>query len=219
MTLLSSSVSSPDTSKWSFLWFFVAKSRTKRGNRLKTDPIGSMRIPMTRSWISRMLRSNSPTRSCRIGSREIWKLALRSLSMDCVITSSPTRLIILSILVMSTRIDPVSAFRTWAAASCCCCFDNAWTTWPGVAAFFSTRISPTRLCSDNASSSVSLVTTPSSTKISPSRCGASLVGSTARGAPGVLSVIVNWLSSPTNSKTASISDRGRSLDSMNVQDR
>src|SRR3989344_161531 len=78
-------------------------SCTSRGNRLNAKLSGSMRMCMTLSCNSRVLRSSwaMPAKSRERLSKE--KLVVSWLSMVCVITSSPTVLISASTLGTLTR--------------------------------------------------------------------------------------------------------------------
>ena len=85
-----------------------------RGKRLNTMDIGIIRIDITASCRSRVLRSRSarPESSCWFS----WASTLRLFcaSMAWVITSSPTRLISWSTFSTDTR--RVEESRPWAAA-------------------------------------------------------------------------------------------------------
>jgi len=89
-----------------------------RGKRLNAKLIGSMRICMTLSCNSRVLRASCDSpwrrRSRSFGSMPSAKLE----SIDCVMSSSPTKLMMLSTFSVATRMDPESpdAFCTGAPA-------------------------------------------------------------------------------------------------------
>ncbi len=117
ITLLSSSVCSPCRCSSTCLPRRVAVSRTSLGKRLKMKLIGSMRIDITDSCRSRVLCSSWARACCR----RSWRLGSSCSpswpSMAWVITSSPTRLIRLSIFSTLTRIEPDSPSpRTGATA-------------------------------------------------------------------------------------------------------
>ena len=80
-----------------------------RGKREKTKSIGIMRIDITASCKSRVLRVRwltlSSSFSCSIGSSALARCSI----IACVITSSPTRLISWSTFSIETRIDDDSA--------------------------------------------------------------------------------------------------------------
>ena len=100
---LSSSVASPCVTSSTFLPSLPARSRSMRGKRLNTSDIGIIRIDITASCRSRVLRSRSarPEASCwyRPASTALPVCA----SIACVITSSPTRLISWSTFSTETR--------------------------------------------------------------------------------------------------------------------
>ena len=106
--LLSISVLPPWITRSTFLPSFEDKSRTTRGNRLNVIFTGSMRIDITDSWISRVLRCSSSIANCK-RSPTCPSTSWPTLdSMDWVITNSPTKLTMASILLVSTRIDAAS---------------------------------------------------------------------------------------------------------------
>ena len=113
---LSSSVAAPWVMKSTFLPSLLARSRTMRGKRENTKSIGIMRIDITASCSSRVLRpswlTDDSRRSCRIGSSTV----LRCSSMALVITSSPIRLISWSTFSTETRIDDDSDWASFLAA-------------------------------------------------------------------------------------------------------
>ena len=76
-----------------------------RGKRLNTKLIGNMRTRMTLSCSSRTLRSSCarPERNCSATAPD--SLSPSWLSMDCVMTSSPTVFISSSIFSVLTRIE------------------------------------------------------------------------------------------------------------------
>ena len=100
---LSSSVASPCVTSSTFLSSFAARSRSMRGKRLKTIDIGIIRIDITASCRSRVLRSRSarPAASCWYSA--VSTCLLFCASMACVMTSSPTRLISWSTFSTDTR--------------------------------------------------------------------------------------------------------------------
>ena len=107
---LSSSVASPWVTKSTFLPSLAARSRSMRGKRLKTTDIGIMRIDITDSCRSRVLRSRSarPAAICWCSARST--LLLFCASIACVMTSSPTRLMSWSTFSTETRsVDDSSA--------------------------------------------------------------------------------------------------------------
>ncbi len=137
MMVLSSSVSLPSISMRTFLLHSSAKSRTSRGNRSHTLPMGCMRVFMTRSCSSVVIKFKR------------WEAELKLLSfsvrLNCRIwlrtrTNSPTRFISLSSSSTGTRML-VSATVSMRASLCAF---SAWTTSFGGSTPFSTRISPTR---------------------------------------------------------------------------
>ncbi len=91
--LLSSSVELPISVSSICLLSLPARSRTRRGKRLKTYSIGIIRMDITDSCRSRALRCSWPMLVIRspwfTGSSSLERWA----SIDWVITSSPTRLI------------------------------------------------------------------------------------------------------------------------------
>ncbi|SUY72559.1 Uncharacterised protein [Comamonas terrigena] len=100
---LSSSVASPCNTRSNFLPILLARSRSMRGKRLKTVDMGIMRIDITHSCRSRVLRSRSarPASSCWLAAGS--SVRLFCASMAWVITSSPARLISWSTLPRATR--------------------------------------------------------------------------------------------------------------------
>jgi hypothetical protein len=115
--VLSSSVSLPSISMRTCLPHIVATSRTVRGNLLQMLPIGCMRVFITPSCssvvmrLSRWLGASRPASSVAFENCRIWLRAR---------TSSPTRFISLSSRVTSTRIElSLAAVRDcdWAPAS------------------------------------------------------------------------------------------------------
>ncbi len=106
---LSSSVAAPWVMKSTFLPSLPARSRTMRGKRENTKSIGIMRIDITASCSSRVLRVSWDTddsrRSCSIGSSPLERCSI----MAWVITSSPIRLINWSTFSTETRIEDDSA--------------------------------------------------------------------------------------------------------------
>ena len=102
---LSSSVLSPMVLSSICLFSFWARSRTTRGKRENTTEIGIMRIDITDSCMSRVLRSSCARPLCRRSNSIGSSTEADCASMAWVITSSPTRLISLSTLSISTRIE------------------------------------------------------------------------------------------------------------------
>ena len=123
-TVLSSSVLSPVRRSSIFLPSRWPRSRTRRGKRLNTKLIGSMRTRMTLSCSSRMWRSSWPSALRSSSASRPSSGAASWLSTDCVITSSPTEFSSSSIFSMLTRIEPPSpaaadgSARSAAAARC-----------------------------------------------------------------------------------------------------
>ena len=107
-TVLSSSVCSPESCSSIFLPSRFDRSRTRRGKRLNTVPTGNMRTRMTLSCSSRMFVSSCArpdrSRSACMPS----KCLLSWLSIDWVITISPTVFSSSSIFSMATRIELTS---------------------------------------------------------------------------------------------------------------
>ncbi|CZW62310.1 Uncharacterised protein [Enterobacter asburiae] len=128
--LLSSSVELPIRVSSICLFSLLARSRTRRGKRLKTYSIGIIRMDMTDSCRSRALRCSWPMlviRSpCVTGSSSLERWA----SIDWVITSSPTRLISWSTFSTATRILVDSLERA-----------AGFSPRPGAAASFGTAFS------------------------------------------------------------------------------
>ncbi len=109
--LLSSSVELPSRVSSTCLLSLPARSRTRRGKRLKTYSIGIIRIDITDSCKSRALRCSCPmlviSSPWLTGSSSLERWA----SIDWVITSSPTRLISWSTFSTATRMLVDSATR------------------------------------------------------------------------------------------------------------
>ena len=114
MMVLSSSVSLPSISMRTCLPQVAARSRTNRGNLLHTLPICCIRVFITPSCNSVVMRFNR----CDVPSRE----ASPRLLVNCTIwfrasTNSPTRVISLSSRATSTRIVLSAADALWTSAA------------------------------------------------------------------------------------------------------
>ena len=101
ITVLSSSVLSPETSSRTCFPVLAVNSRKMRGTRLKTEPIGWARIAIADSWMSRVNPSSSASSSVAARPSPASRCAIIAWAM----TSSPTASINLSSLPSSIRID------------------------------------------------------------------------------------------------------------------
>ncbi|MCY1402303.1 hypothetical protein D9M71_174410 [compost metagenome] len=168
MTLLSSSVCSPCSCSSTCLPSRAETSCTSRGKRLKMKPTGSMRIDITDSCRSRVLCSSWARACCRRSCRAGSSSAPSWPSMAWVITSSPTRLIRLSIFSTPTRIELDSASVRATV------FTDALSVFSGVATAAGTGL-PGASSKKPKSSSCVAAGAPgaSSKKPKPSSCGCS----------------------------------------------
>ncbi|MNB86649.1 hypothetical protein D3C75_336020 [compost metagenome] len=165
--LLSSSVELPISVSSICLLSLLARSRTRRGKRLKTYSIGIIRIDMTDSCRSRALRCSwlmlvisSPWFT---GSSSLERWA----SIDWVITSSPTRLISWSTFSTATRMEVDSLTR---AAG----FSRSARPGAGVSAGTAFRAGAAGTTAGAAGASTMASTTGSSITASKSICSGSI---------------------------------------------
>ena len=134
MTVRSSSVSLPSSSRSTCLPHVSDRSRTTRGSLFHTLAMGCMRVRMTPSCSSvvmRLRRWEVPTKAASLRCAPNWRIWLRAR------TSSPTRFISLSSSPTSTRML-VSATGVCASV----CASSASTMACGVTLLRETRISP-----------------------------------------------------------------------------
>ena len=112
--VLSTSVSSPPSFNSAFLPSERSSSRTSRGRRWNTTFTGCARTAMTLSCNSRVWRLSENRASTNTAASRLGSIVARSVSMDCVMTISPTRFISLSMRSRSTRMVPPPARRAKA---------------------------------------------------------------------------------------------------------
>ncbi len=173
ITVLSSSVSSPDSSNRTFLPAFVDTSRTSLAIFWKVAFSGTILIDMTWSCISLTILLNWE-RFLFAAALVLLSLPNTSLIRALAITSSPTRFTRLSSFWVSTF--TVSAdflpVADWTL--------SAFSTFSGVVIPFSTNISPSGFsCSCKAICNCSWLTSPLSKSISPSFFGSGGISSTS----------------------------------------
>ncbi|OPZ24953.1 MAG: hypothetical protein BWZ01_02709 [Deltaproteobacteria bacterium ADurb.BinA179] len=169
MTVLSSSVSSPDVAKFTSLPSSVERSLTRRLNLAKMVPIGSMRMPIALSLSSAVRRSTSSETRVRSVSF-LWAESWESLA--CTVTSSPTRFTRESSLWDATRMldapSPTDAATRFLRSSrTCSCSTSADFTSDLRAFPDSTSISPIFFCLPRMFSRSLRLISPRSKRISP----------------------------------------------------
>src|SRR5476649_2210407 len=175
-TVLSSSASSPSTTRPMSLPSSRATSCTTRWKRLKVAPIFTMRSSSAASRTSSTRPDSVDVHSCSSTFCKRWPIILvRAPAM----INSPTRSISRSSLSESTRTERLSC--AFCSLTCFCLASAASTTTGGTLPL-STRMLPSccwvagsveSCCSCSASSSSRAVMLPQRTRISPSRAGCS----------------------------------------------